>query len=181
MFNVPNSISLLRLLLIPIFLLTSFNDQLVISCVIIFVASFTDWLDGFAARKLNQFTRLGQLLDPISDRLYIIALLIVVYYLELANFYILGFIVLRELVLSILMLYLKLRGFTGLPVHYLGKMGAFCLLIGLPGLIFAQAFPEQDYLWFTIGWSFLIWGVFLYVFSGYKYFVHAKIVLSKYV
>ena len=181
MFNVPNSISFLRLLLIPVFLWTSFTDQLVISCLIIFVASFTDWLDGFAARKLNQYTRIGQLLDPISDRLYIIALLIVVYNLELANIYILGFIVLREFVLSVLMLYLKLRGLTGLPVHYLGKMGAFCLLIGLPGLIFAEAFPEQDFIWFTIGWSFLIWGLFLYAFSGYKYFVHARLVLSKYV
>jgi cardiolipin synthase len=181
MLNVPNSISLIRLLLIPVFLWTSFNDLLTLSCLIIFIASFTDWLDGFAARKLNQFTRLGQLLDPISDRLYIIALLIVVYFFNLANVYILGFIVLRELILSVLMVYLKTRGLTGLPVHYLGKMGAFCLLIGLPGLIFAKAFPDQSYLWFTIGWSFLIWGLFLYAFSGYKYFVHARLVLSKYV
>jgi cardiolipin synthase len=181
MFNVPNSISFLRLLLIPVFLWTSFNDQLISSCLIIFIASFTDWLDGFAARKLNQFTRLGQLLDPISDRLYIIALLVVVYYLELANILVIGFIVLRELILSGLMLYLKMGGLTGLPVHYLGKMGAFCLLIGLPGLIFAKAFPDQSYVWFTIGWSFLTWGLFLYAFSGYKYFVHARLVLSKYV
>jgi cardiolipin synthase len=130
-------------LLIPVFLWTAFKDQLVASCLIIFVASFTDWLDGFAARKLNQFTRIGQLLDPISDRLYIIALIAVVFYLELANLYILIFILGRELLLSALMLYLKMRGLTGLPVHYLGKMGAFCLLIGLPGLIFAQAFPDQ--------------------------------------
>jgi len=181
MFNVPNSISFLRLLLIPVFLWTAFKDQLVASCLIIFVASFTDWLDGFAARKLNQFTRIGQLLDPISDRLYIIALIAVVFYLELANLYILIFILGRELLLSALMLYLKMRGLTGLPVHYLGKMGAFCLLIGLPGLIFAQAFPDQVDIWFTIGWSFLIWGLFLYAFSGFKYFVHARLVLSKYV
>ena len=181
MINVPNSISFLRLLLIPVFLLTAFNGQLVSSCLIIFIASFTDWLDGFAARRLNQFTRIGQLLDPISDRLYIIAMLVVVFYLELANIYIVLFIFLRELILSLLMLYLKIRGVTGLPVHYLGKMGAFCLLIGLPGLIFAEAFPEQVDIWFTIGWSFLTWGLFLYAFSGYKYFVHARLVLSKYV
>ncbi len=181
MLNVPNSISFLRLLLIPVFIYTAFTDQLVASCLIIFVASFTDWLDGFAARKLNQFTRIGQLLDPISDRLYILALIAVVYYLELANTFILVFILLREFLLTILMLYLKLKGLTGLPVHYLGKMGAFCLLIGLPGLIFAEAFPDQKDIWFTIGWSFLIWGLFLYAFSGYKYFVHARLVLSKYV
>ncbi len=181
MLNVPNSISFLRLLLIPVFIYTAFTDQLVASCLIIFVASFTDWLDGFAARKLNQFTRIGQLLDPISDRLYILALIAVVYYLEIANTFILVFILLREFLLTLLMLYLKLKGLTGLPVHYLGKMGAFCLLIGLPGLIFAEAFPDQKDIWFTIGWSFLIWGLFLYAFSGYKYFVHARLVLSKYV
>lgn len=181
MLNVPNSISFLRLLLIPVFIYTAFTDQLVASCLIIFVASFTDWLDGFAARKLNQFTRIGQLLDPISDRLYILALIAVVYYLEIANSFILVFILLREFLLTLLMLYLKLKGLTGLPVHYLGKMGAFCLLIGLPGLIFAEAFPDQKDIWFTIGWSFLIWGLFLYAFSGYKYFVHARLVLSKYV
>ena len=181
MLNVPNSISFLRLLLIPVFIYTAFTDQLVASCLIIFVASFTDWLDGFAARKLNQFTRIGQLLDPISDRLYILALIAFVHYLEIANSFILVFILLREFLLTILMLYLKLKGLTGLPVHYLGKMGAFCLLIGLPGLIFAEAFPDQKDIWFTIGWSFLIWGLFLYAFSGYKYFVHARLVLSKYV
>ena len=181
MLNVPNSISFLRLLLIPVFIYTAFTDQLVASCLIIFVASFTDWLDGFAARKLNQFTRIGQLLDPISDRLYILALIAVVYYLEIANTFILVFILLREFLLTILMLYLKLKGLTGLPVHYLGKMGAFCLLIGLPGLIFAEAFPDLKDIWFTLGWSFLIWGLFLYAFSGYKYFVHARLVLSKYV
>lgn len=181
MLNVPNSISFLRLLLIPVFIYTAFTDQLVASCLIIFVASFTDWLDGFAARKLNQFTRIGQLLDPISDRLYILALIAVVYYLEIANTFILVFILIREFLLTLLMFYLKLKGLTGLPVHYLGKMGAFCLLIGLPGLIFAEAFPDQKDIWFTIGWSFLIWGLFLYAFSGYKYFVHARLVLSKYV
>jgi cardiolipin synthase len=179
--NIPNSISFFRLLLIPVFVWLSLTDNLVLACATIFIASFTDWLDGFAARKLNQFTRLGQLLDPISDRLYILALLFVIYNLSLAPSIILFFILSREFILTVLMIYLKTRGITGLPVHYLGKMGAFCLLIGLPGLIFAKAFPETDFIWLTIGWSFLLWGLFLYAFSAYKYFEHAKVVLSKYV
>jgi len=181
MLNIPNSISFVRLLLIPVFVWLALTNNLAQACVTIFVASFTDWLDGYAARKLNQFTRLGQLLDPISDRLYIVALLFVIYYLELAQIIILVFILLREFILTGLMIYLKTRGITGLPVHYLGKMGAFCLLIGLPGLIFAEAFKETAFIWLTIGWSFLIWGLFLYAFSAYKYFEHAKVVLSKYV
>ena len=178
MFNVPNTISFIRLFLIPIFLWTALNNQLSLSCLIIFVASFTDWLDGYAARKLNQFTRLGQLLDPISDRLYIISLIFVIFYFDLAPIIILLVIIFRELILSALMFYLKTKGITGLPVHYLGKMGAFCLQIGLPGLIFAEAFPSQNFIWQTIGWSFTLWGVFLYTFSAIKYFQHAKQLMS---
>lgn len=181
MINIPNSISFIRLLLIPVFIWFSLTNNLVLACATIFIASFTDWLDGFAARKLNQFTRLGQLLDPISDRLYILALLFVIFYLDLAPIIIIILVVAREVILTFLMVYLKTKGITGLPVHYLGKMGAFCLLIGLPGLIFAKAFPETSFIWLSIGWSFLIWGLFLYAFSAYKYFEHAKVVLLKHV
>lgn len=181
MINIPNSISVIRLFLIPFIVTTAIDENLVVTCLLIFIASFTDWLDGYAARKLNQMTRLGQLLDPISDRLYILALLYVVYYYELASILIISFVILRELLLSGLLLYLKTKGITGLPVHYLGKMGAFCLMIGFPGLIFAQAFPQQSFIWFTIGWSFLTWGIFLYIFSTYKYFAHARQVMATYV
>jgi cardiolipin synthase len=180
-FNIPNSISFLRLVLIPFAIYTTLHNQLVLTCVLIFLASFTDWLDGFAARRLNQFSRLGQLLDPISDRLYIVTLLYIIYYLQLANSYILLYIIGREVLLSFVLLYLKTKRITGLPVHYLGKMGAFCLMIGLPGLIFAAAFPSQDFVWLSVGWSFLVWGLFLYFFSSIKYIQHAKIVVSKYV
>ena len=99
MLNIPNSISFVRLLLIPVFIWLSITDSLALACITIFVASFTDWLDGYAARKLNQFTRLGQLLDPVSDRLYILSLLFVLYYLELAPVIILVLILFRLIML----------------------------------------------------------------------------------
>ncbi len=177
-FNIPNSITLIRIAVTPIILFLTFNNQLVIVCILIFISSFSDWLDGYIARRFNQFSRLGELLDPISDRIYILTLLFIVYYINALNILIIGIIILRELFMTILIAYLKTKNITGLPVHYLGKMGAFNLLIGIPGLIFAKAFPSQEFIWLTIGWSFLLWGVFLYFFSTIKYVSQARSILN---
>ena len=177
-FNIPNSITLIRIAVTPIILFLTFNNQLVIVCILIFISSFSDWLDGCIARRFNQFSRLGELLDPISDRIYILTLLFIVYYINALNILIIGIIILRELFMTILIAYLKTKNITGLPVHYLGKMGAFNLLIGIPGLIFAKAFPSQEFIWLTIGWSFLLWGVFLYFFSTIKYVSQARSILN---
>ncbi|MFZ9701434.1 MAG: CDP-diacylglycerol--glycerol-3-phosphate 3-phosphatidyltransferase [Candidatus Nanopelagicales bacterium] len=177
-FNIPNSITLIRIAVTPIIIFLTFNNQLVIVCILIFISSFSDWLDGYIARRFNQFSRLGELLDPISDRIYILTLLFIVYYINALNILIIGIIILRELFMTILIAYLKTKNITGLPVHYLGKMGAFNLLIGIPGLIFAKAFPSQEFIWLTIGWSFLLWGVFLYFFSTIKYVSQARSILK---
>ena len=176
--NIPNLLTITRVALTPLIVYLTFQNQLALVCLLIFISSFTDWLDGFIARKYNQFTRLGELLDPISDRIYILTLLYIVYYLDVLNIIIILLIIARELLMTLMMAYLKTKGITGLPVHYLGKMGAFNLLIGIPGLIFAKAFPAQEIIWLTIGWSFLIWGVFLYIFSTLKYLSQARSILN---
>ena len=176
--NIPNLITIVRIAVTPFIIYLTLQNELVTVCLLIFISSFTDWLDGFIARKFNQFTRLGELLDPISDRIYIVTLLYIVYYLEALNLVFIMLIIFRELFMTIVIGYLKTKGITGLPVHYLGKMGAFNLLIGIPGLIFAKAFPNQDFIWLTIGWAFLLWGIFLYAFSTAKYLSQARSILK---
>ncbi len=176
--NIPNLLTMVRIAVAPFILYLTYQNQLVIVCILIFLSSFTDWLDGYIARRFNQYTRLGELLDPISDRIYIVTLLYIVFYLDALHIIFILFIIFRELLMSLVMLYLKNLGITGLPVHYLGKMGAFNLLIGIPGLIFAKAFPNQEYIWLTIGWSFLLWGVFLYFFSTIKYLQQAQSIIK---
>lgn len=176
--NIPNLLTLVRIAAAPLIVYLTIQNQLIVVCMLIFFSSFTDWLDGYIARRFNQSTRLGELLDPISDRIYILTLLFIVYYIEALNIIFIILIVLRELIMTIILAILKIKGVTGLPVHYLGKMGAFNLLIGIPGLIFAKAFPEQDFIWLTIGWSFLLWGMFLYIFSTLKYLSQASSILK---
>ena len=143
-FNIPNSITLIRIAVTPIILFLTFNNQLVIVCILIFISSFSDWLDGYIARRFNQFSRLGELLDPISDRIYILTLLFIVYYLDALNILLIVIIVLREIFMTILMVYLKTKDITGLPVHYLGKMGAFNLLIEYQDLYLLKHFLAKN-------------------------------------
>ena len=74
--TIPNILSMLRLALVPVFLVFIVQGDYVVSLVVLIVASLTDLLDGYLARRLGQVTRLGQLLDPAADRLYIFAALL---------------------------------------------------------------------------------------------------------
>ena len=178
--NIPNIITFFRILTVPLIVYLTHIGNLKFVCFLIFLASFTDWLDGYIARKYNMYSRLGEILDPVSDRIYILALIYIVYFLNLMPIVLILLLLFRETLLTSILAYLKTRGITGLPVHYLGKMGSFCLLIGFPGLIFSVTFLETKTLWLTIGWSFMIWGVFLYFFSTYKYLIQARNILLQY-
>ena len=81
--TVPNLLSMLRLALVPVFLLLLINEKFVLAICTLALASLTDFLDGYFARKWNQITRLGQLLDPAADRLYIFSTLVGLAYVGL--------------------------------------------------------------------------------------------------
>src|SRR3954466_692190 len=75
--TVPNAVSALRLLGVPLFLWLVLGPEAdVLALVLLMVSGFTDWLDGYLARRLNQTSRLGEILDPVADRLYILAVVV---------------------------------------------------------------------------------------------------------
>ena len=100
--------------------------------LVLAAASFTDWLDGFLARRWHQTSRLGQMLDPIADRLYIFAVLIGLALREIIPWWLVIILLGREVMIALLIPALKTRGYTSLPVHFLGKAGTFCLLYAFP-------------------------------------------------
>jgi cardiolipin synthase len=131
--TIPNALSGLRLLGVPVFfwlIVVPENDGLAL--VVLIVSSFTDWLDGFLARKLNQFSRLGELLDPLADRLYVVAALAALFIRDLLPIWVVILLVLRDVLMSLLLVYLKRLGFTGVPVHFVGKAATMNLLYALP-------------------------------------------------
>ncbi len=172
--TVPNALSMLRLLGVPLFLywvLCTHQDGRAI--LLLMAAGASDYFDGKIARAFGQFSRLGQLLDPAADRLYILAtLLALVARGGLPLWWALALIG-RDLVLLGTLPLLKRYGYGPLPVHFLGKAATFNLLYAFPMLL--AALPDRDDLLSTVfrplGWAFTTWGSVLYLLAGVLYLV----------
>ena len=141
-----------------------------LALIILVVSAATDWLDGYLARKLRQFSRLGELLDPLADRLYVFAAIMALYMREVLPAWVLIALVVRDLALSILLIYLKRFGITGLPVHFVGKAATMNLLYALPLLLLSTFDGAVGQIAHIVGWAFLIWGVAMYWYAAALYF-----------
>ena len=176
--SIPNMLSVLRLLMVPVFLVLLLNGQFIAALIVLMVASATDWLDGQIARRFNQVTRLGQLLDPAADRLFIFAALIGLTINGNIPLWLSLIVVSRDLMLVIVYPILASHGYGPLPVHFLGKAGTFALLYALPLLLMVDVWPEADFIVLPLAWGFAYWGVALYWLSGLLYVKQVIEVLS---
>lgn len=168
--TVPNALSVLRLLGIPLFCWLALGPEAdVAAVVVLMVSGATDWLDGKLARVLNQFSRLGELLDPVADRLYIIATLVVLSIREIIPWWLAVAIVARDVLLLGFLPALRRRGLTALPVHVLGKAATFCLLYAFPLLLLGDGDGAFATTTRVIGWAFAAWGTALYWWAGVLY------------
>jgi cardiolipin synthase len=114
-------------------------------------------------------TRLGQLLDPAADRLYIFAALIGLAANELVPWWIVIVIVARDVLIVVLGVVLANHGYGPLPVHQLGKAATFALFTGLPVIMLGLAFPAMQPVSEPFGWAVTLWGAFLYWWAGIIY------------
>lgn len=169
--TIPNALSALRLLGVPVFfwlIVGPQNDGLALTILII--SSFTDWLDGFLARKLNQLSRLGELLDPLADRLYVLAALAALFIRDLLPLWVVVTLILRDVAMSMLLIYLKRFGITGIPVHFVGKAATMNLLYALPLILLGTFHGLVGQVAHVFGWAFLLWGITMYWYAGILYF-----------
>ena len=168
-FTVPNLLSFIRLALVPVFLVLVINGHDLWALVLLIVASVTDFLDGWIARRFGQVSRLGQLLDPAADRLYIMAALIGLAVRGLVPWWLFAVIVGRDVMLLVVGVVLANYGYGPLPVHHLGKAATFCLFYAIPVLMLGHAIPAAAPFSDPIGWAFACWGAFLYWWAGIIY------------
>ncbi|TFC92562.1 CDP-alcohol phosphatidyltransferase family protein [Cryobacterium sinapicolor] len=175
--TLPNLLSMLRLALVPVFLVLLVRGEDAWALLVLAVASLTDFLDGYLARRFRQITRLGQLLDPAADRLYIFAALVGLAWRDLVPWWIVLVIVGRDVFLLGLGVILANFGFGPLPVHQLGKVATFCLFYALPMIMLGEAFPAVSWWSLPVGWAFGIWGAFLYWWAGIIYAVETARVI----
>ena len=175
--TVPNVLSMLRLAGVPLFLYLIFVSERYGWAILLLMASgISDYLDGLIARRWGSFTRLGQLLDPLADRLYILATLLALVARDGLPLWWALSLIGRDVALSGFLPVLRSRGYGPLPVHFLGKAATFTLLFAFPMLL--AALPRSDDLLATVfrplGWAFATWGSVLYLWAGVLYVVQVR-------
>jgi cardiolipin synthase len=170
--TIPNALSVLRLLGVPLFLWLLLGPHAdILALIVLAVSGFTDWADGVLARKLNQTSRLGTLLDPAADRLYILATLVGLSLRHVIPWWLAVIIIGRDIVLAPTIPMLRRRGYGPLPVHYLGKAATFNLLYAFPLLLLAARHGTLADIARPIAWAFTIWGTALYLWAAGLYLI----------
>ena len=168
--TVPNAISVARLAGVPVFLWLVLGPQADGWAVaLLIVAGLSDWLDGVIARAWNQQSRLGQVLDPAADRLYIAATLIGLAIRGIIPWWLVALLVARELVLGAALLVLRRHGYGPLQVSLVGKTATLCLLYAFPLLFLGDHAGTAALVARIAGWAFAIWGTALYWWAAVLY------------
>lgn len=175
----PNALSAARLLGVPVFLWlvlgprTATSD--LIAAGILGLAGITDWLDGKLARMLNQQSRLGALLDPAADRLYIAATVIALAVRGIMPWWLFGAIAGRELIVGIALLVLQRRTvYRALQVSFVGKTATLCLMYAFPLLFLGAHSGTTAEVVRVLGWAFAIWGIALYWWAAMLYLTQVR-------
>ncbi len=168
--TIPNLLSLLRLGLLPVFLwLVLGPDAHGPAVVVLMVIGISDWLDGALARKLDQTSSLGAVLDPVADRLYILVAVIGLAASDAIPVWLALLLAARDLVLWGLVPVLRTRGYSALPVHFLGKAATAALLYAFPLLLLGTGDSTFEVGARVLGWAFAIWGSGMYWWAGVLY------------
>ncbi len=168
--TLPNLLSAARLLGVPLFLWLVLGPEADgWALVVLMISGFTDWLDGKLARTLNQTSKLGQILDPVADRLYILAVVVGLAIRDIIPIWLAVLLPLRDVFLFALVPLLRTRGFSALPVHFLGKAATANLLYAFPLLLLGDGSGTLARVADIFGWAFAIWGTCLYWWAGCLY------------
>ena len=136
---------------------------------VLIAAGLSDYLDGVVARATGQVSRLGEVLDPVADRLYIAATLIAMAIQSIIPWWLLALLLARDHIVGVFLRVLKRHGVTGIPVTFLGKTATFLLFWGFPFLLAGATDWSSADISRILGWGLILWGTFLYWWVGLEY------------
>lgn len=170
----PNILSMLRLVVVPIFLWLILSNHDGWAVVVLTLSGVSDYFDGKIARKYNMVSRVGQLLDPLADRLYILSTLFGLAWREIIPWWLVAILVGREVFGTVLLMVVRHYGYRALPVHFIGKAATFCLLWAFPLILLGQGDTVGATAALTSGWAFAWWGTALYWVAGVMYAVQTR-------
>ena len=168
--TIPNVISIVRLAGVPLFLwLILVPEADGWALLVLALSGISDYVDGYLARRLHQTSKLGEILDPVADRLYILSTVIGLAWRDIIPWWLAILLPARDLFLWGLVPFLRTRGYSALPVHFLGKAATANLLYAFPLLLLGDGTGVVAMLAKVFGWAFAIWGTALYWWAGFLY------------
>lgn len=179
--TIPNVLSAVRLVLVPVFVyLLLARHAYGPAVAILMFSGVSDWADGKIARLVdNQSSRLGELLDPLVDRIYMVVVPIALGLSHVVPWVVVVVLLGRDALLAATVPVLRSRGLTALPVTYIGKAATFALMSGFPLVLLGQ----WDALWSRVigacGWGFVIWGIGMYLWSAVLYLIQVVMVVRR--
>jgi CDP-diacylglycerol--glycerol-3-phosphate 3-phosphatidyltransferase len=178
--TVPNALSAIRLALIPVFayLLLSLHANGWAVAILMF-SGVSDWADGKIARLLDQSSRLGVLLDPAVDRLYMVSVPIVLALDGIVPWWFVIVLLVRDGLLAATLPLLRSRGLSALPVTYVGKAATFALMAGFPLVLLGTGGALWSRVLRACGWGFLGWGMYAYLWAFVLYAVQMTLVVRR--
>ena len=178
--KIPNILTIGRIIIVPIFVFSFYLPGFygdVIPFALFIIASFTDFLDGLLARMFKEESKLGELLDPIADKIIVAAaLILLVMDGTIKNFEVIAAIIIltREILISGLREFLA-KGHIKLPVSNLAKLKTFLQMFSIATLLTGETGKKiinfQDYDAQTIGIILLWFSAFLTLYTGYEYII----------
>ena len=172
--TLPNVLSFLRLVGVPVFLWLILAGHDGWALAVLMASGISDYLDGKIARHYGMVSRIGQLLDPLADRLYIVSTLVGLAYVDIIPWWLVAVLLAREVFGSVLLLVVRRYGYVGLPVHFIGKAATFNLLYAFPLLLLAQVSDTLAVVAQPAGWAFVWWGTGLYWVAMAMYAVQVR-------
>jgi len=177
--TVPNVLSFARLLLIPLFIwLALVPEADGWAFAVLAISAITDFLDGKIARHFQTVSRVGQLLDPIADRLYVVTTIVVLAIREIVPWWLVITLVARDVFMAGVQLYMRRHALPPLPVHYIGKAATVCLLFGMPTLMLTTGDGTVADIALPLAWAFILWGLAIYWWSALLYAEQAQAIVS---
>lgn len=167
--TVPNIITVVRFLGTPLFVwLVLARQEYGWGVFVLAMMGCTDWIDGFVARKLNQTSKLGRIMDPVADRVALVAVVITMVIAGFLPLWLLLLLLIPDVVLLGATLYF-FRGDADLKVTMLGKTRTAVLMIGTPMLLLAKALESE--FTFVLSWVLLGAAMIMHVIAFSQYFV----------
>ena len=177
--TIPNVLSMIRLLLVPVFAVLIVLEYDLAAIAVLMISGYTDYLDGWLARRWGQVTRIGQLLDPLADRLYILTTLLGLAYRDVVPWWLVLLLIARDLSTILSLASLTPQERAPLEVSFLGKAATANLLYAFPLLLLGHVDNPIGDVALPVGWAFAWWGTGLYWWSGLIYLRQIALVRAR--